>query len=322
MPSYLAAWLFWAGLPFGALPIVMLVDLSGPGAGYALDVALRRLLWLAPIAALLLIPVLAAPQSLYGWAGGHGFSTPFGRTWMTHGPFIWRSIIELVLWAGLAAYFSRPPRLHTINRRRFIAAWGLLIYALTITTASADWAMAVEPNWTSAIFGFLFAASQITIAVAAATLLCGADWRVAVPEAPAAFLMAATTLWLFFQFIQFLVVWSGDKPNEIIWYLHRGGLGSTIAICIALLAGVAAPLVMLLSWRLRRHPRILPVSAMLVLLSQALGMLWLITPSFRRHFAVDVMDILLLAGLGALACGVCLLPGPVRHPILKGPTHA
>ena len=61
MPSYLADWLFWSSLPFGALPVVMLLDLAGTGCRLRLEPALRRLLMLTPVAGLLLIPRAAAP---------------------------------------------------------------------------------------------------------------------------------------------------------------------------------------------------------------------------------------------------------------------
>lgn len=95
MPSYLADWLFWSSLPLGALPVVMALDLAGPDAGFGLEPALRSLLWLTPLAGLLLISVLARPADLFGWASGHGFTTPFGHDWMTHGAFVTRSIIYL-----------------------------------------------------------------------------------------------------------------------------------------------------------------------------------------------------------------------------------
>ncbi|HQT77278.1 MAG TPA: hypothetical protein PLD10_09535 [Rhodopila sp.] len=323
MPSYLADWLFWSALPFGALPVVMLIDLAGPGAGFALEPALRRLLVLTPVAAVLLVPILLRPADLFGWSMGHGFSTPFGKAWMAHGPFIARAIIYVVLWALLALIFFTPPAPSAIDRRRGIAAIGLFLYAVTITLAAADWAMAVEPAWFSAEYGILFAASQIAIAVSFAVLLAGAVWRTAAPEAAASFLLGATGIWLFTQFVQFLVIWSGDKPTEITWYLHRTGAGSLVAVWIALIAGVVVPVLLLMSWRLRRHPRVLPVAAVLIIVAQALGMLWLVTPSLRYHFVVSGMDVLEMAGIGGLMLGICLLFGPLPKPALQEvPRHA
>jgi hypothetical protein len=322
MPSYLADWLFWSALPFGALPVVMLIDLAGPGAGFALEPALRRLLLLLPIAALLIIPILLHPAAVFGWAAGHGFSTPFGRYWMARPAFIIRDIIILVLWALLAFVFFFPPAPSAIERRRAFAAIGLFIYALTITLMAADWAMVVEPDWLSAEFGILFAVSQIAIAISFAVLLAGADWRIAAPEAAASYLLGAVGLWVFAHFIQYLVIWSGDKPNEISWYLQRSDLGSVIAVWAAVLLGVVAPLAMLLPWQLRRRPGILPAASILIIIAQALGMLWLITPSLRHDFIISGMDVLEICGLGAISLGVYLLAGPVAQPVSKDARHA
>ncbi|HEX2944114.1 MAG TPA: hypothetical protein VHO91_23870, partial [Rhodopila sp.] len=249
--------------------------------------------------------------------------TPFGKAWMAHGPFIARAIVYIVLWALLALMFFRPPAATAIDRRRGVAAIGLFIYAVTITLAAADWAMAVEPGWFSAEFGVLFAASQIAIAVSFAVLLAGAVWRSTEPEAAASFLLGAAGIWLFAQFVQFLVIWSGDKPAEITWYLHRTGAGSLTVVWIGFIAGVVLPVLLLMSWRLRRHPQILPLAAVLIIVSQALGMLWLVTPSLRHHFVVSGMDALEMAGIGGLMVGICLLFGPLPKPVVQEvPRHA
>lgn len=221
MPSYLADWLFWSSLPFGALPVIMLLDLTGAYTAPVLEWALRRLLILTPVAALLMIPVLMRPGDLFGWATGHGFSAPFGQGWMTHGWFIGRSIVYVVCWTILALIFFWPPSPSAVDRRRGIAAVGLFVYALTATLASVDWAMVVEPNWFSPTFGILLISAQMAIAISFAVLLTPGGWKSAAPEAFAALMLLALGAWLFTQFIQYLVIWSADKPTDITWYLHR-----------------------------------------------------------------------------------------------------
>lgn len=308
MPSYLADWLFWSSLPLGALPVVMLLDLAGPGAGFGLEPTLRRLLLLLPLAALLLIPILVRPHALFGWATGHGFTTPFGKAWMSHWAFIVRSIVYFVLWSVLALLFFRPPVPEAVLRRQGFAAIGLFIYALTLTLASVDWAVTVEQNWISAGYPLLLAASQVAIAISVASLLAGSAWREAAPEPAAAFLLVGSAAWIFMQFIQFLVIWSADKVSDISWYLHRANTGSEIVVWIGFVAGFLIPLFVLLSPALRRHRLGLPAMAVLILCVQALGMLWLITPSLRQYFTVSGMDVLELAGIGGVMLGVCLWP--------------
>lgn len=307
MPSYLADWLFWSALPVGALPVVMLLDLAAPGADFGLAPVLRRLLWLMPAAALLMIPVLLWPGPLFGWASGHGFSTSFGRSWTSHAAVVIRSIVYFAVWILLALLFVRPPSLYAVERRRGLATVGLFAYLVTATLASVDWAMTTEPDWFSAEYGLLFIVTQAAIAISLALLLAGPAWWLAAPEAAGSFLLLAVAAWLFLQFMQFLVIWSADKPSDIAWYLHRSDTGSQIVVWLTVLVAGAVPLALLLAPRARRHPAVVPAMAVAVLCGQALGMLWLITPSIRHSFTVSGMDVLSLGGIGGVMLGLCLL---------------
>jgi hypothetical protein len=313
LPSYLADWLFWSALPAGALPVVLVLDLAGPGAGFGLEPVLRRLLWLMPVAAVLMIPVLLWPGSLFGWASGHGFSTPFGRSWMGHTAVVIRSIVYFAVWMVLALLFVRPPSLDAVEGRRGLAAAGLFVYLVTATLASVDWAMTTEPDWFSAEYGLLFIGTQVAIAISVALLLAGSAWRRATSEAAGSFLLLAVAVWLFLQFMQFLVIWSADKPSDISWYLDRSDAGSRLVAGVIVLIA-AVPLALLLAPRGQRHPAAIPALAVLVLCGQALGMLWLITPSIRHSFTVSGMDLLSFAGIGGVMLGLCLLTGVSTVP--------
>jgi hypothetical protein len=321
MPSYLAGWLFWASLPLGALPVVMLLDMAGPGAGFGLEAALRRLILLTPVAAILLLPVLIAPAGVFPWASGHGFSTEFGRAWMTHGWFVARSIVFLAVWIVLMVLFLRPPRAAEVARRRGQAVIGLLIWLPTATLASVDWAMTVEPDWVSPVFGLLFIAGQMAIAVSAALLLAGPVWRRAAPEAAAAFLLVIASVWMFTHFIQFLVIWSADLPSDNGFYVERSNVFSLIVAAAAFACGFLAPLFVLLSPRNRRRDALLPAMAVAVLFAQALGMCWLVTPPLRHAFSLSLADLLEMAGLGGVMLGLCLSPGPVPYEPAGAPHH-
>jgi hypothetical protein len=313
LPSYLAGWLFWASLPIGALPVVMILDMAGPGAGFGLGMVLRRLLWLLPLAAVMMIPILLWPATLFGWAGGHGFDTPFAHLWMSRSAFTIRSIVYFVIWAVLSLLFVSEPLPTAISTRRSLAMLGLAIYLATATLASVDWVMTVEPHWMSADFGLLFVSTQIVIAVSVAVLLAGGAWRRNAPSAAATFLLAVAAVWLFMQFMQFLVIWSADKPSDIMWYVHRANLWGRIMAGLIVLAGMVVPLALLLSPRGRHTPVLMLAAVLAMLTAQAFGWLWLITPSLRQHFTVLPLDVLDWAGLGGITVGAALFMRPVAH---------
>jgi hypothetical protein len=284
------------------------LDMVGPTAGFGLQPVLRRLLLLLPLAAILIIPILVRPGDLFGWAMGHGFSAPFGKAWMGHWQFVVRNIIYFVLWLVLGAIFVTTPPPETLARRRGLAAVGLMLFMFSMIPASVDWAVAVEPDWISPEFPLLLVSTQATIAISVALLLAGEAWRRLVPEIAATFLLIAASVWIFMQFIQFLVIWSADRVSDISWYLHRWNTGSGVAALIAFVIGFVAPVLVLLIPPLRRHRLMLPAMALLVLCAQALCVLWLITPSLRHDFTISWTDVLEFLAIGGLAIGACLWP--------------
>ena len=67
--------------------------------------------------------------------------------------------------------------------------------------------------------------------------------------------LAFVMLFAYFSFSQWLIIWSGNLPDEISWYLHRirGGWGYVILAIVLL--HFALPFALLLSRELqaRRH---------------------------------------------------------------------
>jgi hypothetical protein len=308
MPSYLAAWLFIAALPFGALPLVMAADLLNaagqPSPGTLMFAApLRRQLLLAPLAALLVIPVLFRVHPLF-FHGAH-LATPLARAWMAPAHYIIRVILYLIVWTILALIFARPPAPDR-PQRPAMAVFGLLLHFIIGAMAATDFAMAVEPKWTSADFGLIFIASQSLIALSFAMLRQGRAWMPATRQATV--LLGLVGVWMFLQFTQFLAIWSANMPAEVIWYLHRDAAGGHTIEWIGFIGGFVLPLIIL---PMRRHAGVAAMAALLLAV-QALEMLWLITPSFRAKFALLGIDIIELIGLLGIVIGAALILDAVR----------
>jgi hypothetical protein len=89
-----------------------------------------------------------------------------------------------------------------------------------------------------------------------------------------AFLMVNT----YFALSQFLIIWSGNLPSEITWYLRRinGGWGA-LAVVIVMFHFVV-PFLMLLSRDVKRSPRQLRQVAMILLTMFAVHLYWMIVP--------------------------------------------
>ncbi|MFE1598263.1 hypothetical protein [Methylobacterium sp. ID0610] len=311
MPSYLAAWLVLISLPAGALPLLMGLELAG-FAGGPMAASLRRLLALLPIAALLLVPILLNVGELYGWGRGGAPRTGFAALWFTPAFFTLRSLFYLAVWLWLAATFRRAPAdlsLAEAGARRRRAVLGMVLHAVLGTLAAEDWVQSVDPGLASAAFGLLVMTIQAGIALSAAALVAarassgrpGRDSRTAAAFADPMLVLLAC--WGFVHFVQYGVVWSANLPQEVRWYLDRGGALARVGAVAALGTGILAVFV-LLPRRVAGRPAALVGIAALILVLHGAEMFWLVTPGFRGGFRFTWADAFALVGVVGVAAGL------------------
>ena len=101
------------------------------------------------------------------------------------------------------------------------AALGLIFYAVVTSFVWIDWILSAEPPFISTSFGASVAVSQILAALAFAAFAApGLDQR-AVRDLGG--LMLATALGLtYIDFMAVLVIWYGDLPEKVGWFVVRG----------------------------------------------------------------------------------------------------
>jgi hypothetical protein len=107
--------------------------------------------------------------------------------------------------------------------------------------------------------------------------------------------------WTYIAFVQFFIIWSGNLPEDVVWYVDRlQGGWSWVAITFIFLHFVI-PFVLLLSAQIKRDPRRLAGVALLILLADLLYLYWLVAPTFSaEHFRVHWLDVVMPVFLGAL----------------------
>jgi hypothetical protein len=131
-------------------------------------------------------------------------------------------------------------------------------------------------------------------------------------------MLAFVMLWAYFSFSQYLIIWSGNLPTEIAWYLHRMQTGWRPVAVVLMLFHFAAPFVVLLSRTVKRQPELLVKVAAAVLAVRVIDMWWLIGPEFHTDgIAISWMDVVLPITIGAiwLATFVYQLRGRAILPV-------
>jgi hypothetical protein len=112
------------------------------------------------------------------------------------------------------------------------------------------------------------------------------------------FLLALVMVWAYFSFSQFLIIWAGNLPEEIPWYVVRLNHGWEAVALLLVLGHFALPFALLLSRDLKRNFKLLAGIAGFILLMRLVDLYWQIAPYFRAGgFGLSWLDFTAPAGL-------------------------
>ncbi len=186
------------------------------------------------------------------------------------------------------------PTLRQVRGLRALSGAGLGLYGLTLTLAVIDWTMSLEPEWFSTIYAVMIAMGQILASLAFAVILItlpafskSTKADDLPPTAPlhdlGNLLFAFTLLWAYMSFSQYLLTYSGNLPEEIVWYLRRlKGNWQWLALALVFFQ-FSVPFFVLLSKQAKENPRVLFWVASLILLMRSIDLYWVIAPGFAAH---------------------------------------
>lgn len=329
--AYLVAYVFWVGIALGGLGWLLLQYLGGATWG----LIIRRLLESAAhtliLMAVLFVPILLGLHRLYEWS--HDLNTiesealrkllQHKSAWLNPGFFTVRAAIYFGIW--LLLVFVLTKRSHQqdqtgdpslIQSAQNWSGPGFLFYGLACTFAAIDWVMSLDAEWFSTMFGLLMIAGQGVVSMAFFISIC----LVLSKREPMShvlqpkhfhdlgkLLLALVMLWAYFSFSQLLIIWAGNLPEEIPWYLERfKGVWRYLGFAILFLH-FALPFLLLLSRDLKRNSRKLVIVAGLIIIMRFVDLLWVIVPEFEHghegHFANYLIYLAATIGMGGFWLG-------------------
>ncbi len=325
--SYLFAFLFWNGVALGCLSLLMIQHLTGGRWGLAIRRLLEAGTRTVPVLFLLFLPVAFSLERIYPWVAPERaeatvrHAAVLKHLYLNVPFFLGRALFYFAVWFGLALVLNRwsletdaGMDLRRARRLRSVSAGGLLLMGLTITFMSVDWAMSLDPRWFSTIYGMLFMIGQALSALALCIVVIsqiGTEPPVSAVASPdtihdlGKLMFAFVMVWAYISFSQFLIIWSGNLPEEIPWYLRRFNTGWRFVGLFLVVFHFALPFLLLLSRGLKRRPRALGLVALGVLVARVVDLLWLVRPEFPpAGFGLHWLDLALPIGIGGVWLGV------------------
>jgi hypothetical protein len=320
--SYLWAYIFMVGISAGCLAWLMCQHQSGGAWGIVIrrpaEAAARTL----PLLLVLFIPVAIGIPSLYPWAHADVvaadsvlkhkqifLNTPF---------FLVRAFVYLGGWSFLGWYLSRwsitedregPEPAESKMRR--ISGPGLVFWGFGVTFMAIDWVMSLNPHWYSTMFGLLFVAGQGLSAIAfLITVLVLLSYRRPMAEVltprhlhdVGKLMLANVMVWAYFSFSQWLIVWAGNLPDEIPWYVERLKGGWQYVAFVLIFGHFALPFALLLSRDLKRNFKLLASIAVFVMAMRIVDVYWQVMPDATKGGSLGVswVDVAAFVGLGGI----------------------
>jgi hypothetical protein len=300
--AWLAALTCFMGWPLGSLALVYIHALTGGDWGYAIRPQLSAGIGTLPLLLPALIPVALLSHALYPWmhpsAAAH-----LHNGFYLNVPFLsLRAAVYVLAWLALG--LKTLGLLREPNAQARLYRWGaptLILLALSVTFASIDATLSMEPQFKSSVYGLLACSEAVLFALSIA--VAGLAWTRAPQEREilhglGRLLFALLVLWAYLDFMQLLIIWSSDLPDEAGWYLERlTGSWRAIATLVAALHFLV-PFFLLLWPQLQRSRRALGSIAVLLILMEIPRAWWIVIPAAGRGPRwVDGATMMALLGL-------------------------
>ncbi|MBK7704455.1 MAG: hypothetical protein IPN69_02580 [Acidobacteria bacterium] len=327
--SWLLGFTFWGGIAIGSLGVLMLQYVTGG----AWAVVIRRTVEAGsrtlPLVAILFIPILAYVGSLYEWSHMHGTDRIVtSRGWyLTWGGFAGRTVAYFAIFIVMQWLLNKwslaqdktenyEDSAKLLGTSTAFSGPGIVVFALVVSFAAIDWTMTLDPHWFSTIWGFLYIAgwalSCFCFAVVILAYLSDKEPMNRVIGKRhfhdiGKLMLALVMVWTYFNLSQFLIIWSGNIPEETPWYLKRMKDGWGVVGLVLILFHFAFPFIILLSRDLKRNAKWLAIMAVFILAMRSVDMFYHIAPSPTvggghggSGFHVSWMDFAAVIGIGGI----------------------
>jgi hypothetical protein len=350
--AYLLGFMCWLGVALGSMAILMIRHLTGGGWGTVIRRTLGAAMRTLPLLALLFLPIIIGMHRLYIWAQPldniadkhlREHFEDITRTYLTTNGFILRAVFYFAIWNLLSFLLSkwskqtdRPGAPDNTQRFKAVSGPGLILYGFTISFAAIDWVMSLDPSWVSTIFGLIILIGEVLSAMCFAVVV----ERILFNYRPMSeilkpdfvhdhgkWMLVFTMVWAYFCFSQWLIIWAGNLPAEITFYLKRLSGGWGLIGLTLVLFHFAIPFGILLSRPFKRDIHRLAWLAAWLMLMRYLDLFWIIEPNFSNTLRFTVADVIVPVAIGGIwlayffrnLAALPLLPAydPDAHEVLE-----
>jgi hypothetical protein len=336
LTSWLMGSMLCWGFALGGLALLMVQYCSGGKWGLLIRrplEAMSRTLWLT---GLMFLPILIFMKKLYLWAR---YSNPsevaqalsqglidkgqaHALNWkhpMLSPTSVWVQIaICFAIWLGYTFLLNRGSLQRDADPNPNVPFWqkhfenisgfGIVVYSLTLTVLVIDLVMSTNITWFSTMYGLNYLVGQgyavLALSVITVVSLSKAEpmktiLRTTEQHDLGKLMFAFVMLNIYLNFSQFLIIWSGNSPEEISWYLDRIRGHWGVMFTLDFIFHWLIPFCLLLSRDIKRNKRRIVMVGMWMVWARCFDMFMLIEPNFsprHLHFSIGILEYIAVPG--------------------------
>lgn len=315
MYGYLFAYVSVISISLGCMIFVLLQHLTRAGW----SIAVRRVPELAmaamPLFVLLFIPIAFFAQDIFSWAdvSSHDSVLKAKAPYLNLPFFLIRSFVYLIAWTLIGVWFYRrsigqdkSQKASDSMRTISLSAPSVIVFAITLSFASFDWLMSLEPHWFSTIFGVYFFSGCILSGLSFMVLVYMALQYSGFVEKSITtehyhdlgkLIFGFTIFWAYIAFSQFMLYWYTNIPEETEFYIHRLHHGWEVVSWSLPVLHFYLPFFVLLSRHVKRYKPCLFIACVWIILMQFVDIYWIVLPNFNGSLCFSWLDIFALVGI-------------------------
>lgn len=302
-PNLLLANYYLISLGLGGILFIALLYVSNAGWGIAIRRIPEAMTSVIPIAGVVMIVLIFGIHNLYEWSHDSVITTDHllqKKTWWLNNPFfIVRTIFYIGIWLILSSAIVKISRkqdsngdLNLTKKNKYYSAAFIVAFALTITLASMDWIMSLEPHWFSTIFGVynfagLFLNALAVITIIAVLLKRNSPYQNIITDKHlhnlGKLIFAFSTFWMYIWFSQYLLIWYANIPEEVTFFIRREEGSWAIFTVVNVLFNWVIPFIVLLPRWTKKNEGVLLKVCIIIMIGHWIDLFWMIMPPFMKN---------------------------------------
>ena len=249
--------------------------------------------------------------------------------------YIGLSLVYFAVWGTLAFFLNKwgqdaeddPAKVESsLEKLKNISGPGLILHAIVLTAAASHWVMSLQEGWASTMFPVIMHIHQFLTTLC----FCVMCFLFLSSRSPfkevmrpkfqldmGSLMLAFTLFWTYTSFSQMMLIWIGNLPEEIPFYLKRSGKDGWWWVSAGLIVfHFACPFLLLLFRDIKLHPVRLRIMAIYLLVFCGVDVAWWVEPTFPHESPLFIlMDVGAIAGIGGL-WGMLFINQSKKRPLL------